>query len=190
MYFNDSWKKRASGVRFCVNLGVVMRPPLLETVESDGCPSDGWLNGLKISVRNCNVCSRLAAMQGSAALALYFASGLSRWGFAGLWSAFGLLWLFAMPFHVRLAMTADPKGRVAMLVPAAQLLGTAFGPLLSSFFVTETQPRLVALICACFALSAAVLVAMLGPLLRRSRGDEQPVAALPADAQPAADWLS
>ena len=163
---------------------------MLETVESDGCPSDGWLNGLKISVRNCNVCSRLAAMQGSAALALYFASGLPRWGFAGLWSAFGLLWLFAMPFHVRLAMTADPKGRVAMLVPAAQLLGTAFGPLLSSFFVTETQPRLVALICACFALSAAVLVAMLGPLLRRSRGDEQPVAALPADAQPAADWLS
>jgi len=126
-----------------------------------------------VSVRRLNTTTTLlivAALQGSVALAICSASGLSRWEFAVLWSGFGLLWLFAMPFHVRLALTADPKGRVAMLVPAAQLLGTAFGPLMSSCFVTETHTRMVALICACFALFAAMLAAVLGPLLWRTGG--------------------
>lgn len=96
---------------------------------------------------------------------------LSQSKFAGLWAAFGLLWLFAMPFNVRLALQADPNGRVAMLVPALQFLGTAFGPVLSSFLVTKSQPRLVALICAGFALTAASLLLVLRWLRRGSEAD-------------------
>ncbi|WP_057678606.1 MFS transporter, partial [Xanthomonas phaseoli] len=39
----------------------------------------------------------------------------------------GLVWMFLMPFHVGLAFGADAHGRVAVLVPAVQLLGSAAG---------------------------------------------------------------
>jgi len=79
--------------------------------------------------------------------------------FCALCGLFGFVWLFLMPFQIRLAFAADPAGRVAVLVPALQLLGSAFGPLLTSlFFVTNDDARPVPLVCMGFALVAACLL--------------------------------
>lgn len=80
--------------------------------------------------------------------------------------AFGFVWLFLMPFQIRLALAADPAGRVAVLVPALQLLGSALGPLITSAFVTDDNARPVPLVCASFALVALCLL-----LVGRSRFD-------------------
>lgn len=78
--------------------------------------------------------------------------------FTLLCAAFGFAWLFLMPFHVALAFRADAKGRVAVLVPAAQLLGSAFGPLIASLVVTGDDATPVPIVSVCFA---ATMVALL-----------------------------
>jgi MFS transporter, DHA1 family, inner membrane transport protein len=97
-------------------------------------------------------------LQATIAFALYAIAGPAVTLFATLCAVFGFVWLFVMPFHIRLAFDADPAGRVAVLVPASQLLGVALGPLLASFFVTGDDARPVALVCAGFALAAACLL--------------------------------
>ena len=60
------------------------------------------------------------------------------------WAAvlvFGFLWLFAMPFQTRLVIELDPSRRTAMLLSAAQLLGSAVGPLITSGFASQTSLR-------------------------------------------------
>jgi MFS transporter, DHA1 family, inner membrane transport protein len=81
------------------------------------------------------------------------------WGFATLCAVFGFVWLFQMPFHVRLAFDIDPCGRIALLVPPAQLLGSGFGPLAASFSVHGDDVQRIPLIAAGFAL--CVVVALL-----------------------------
>ena len=71
---------------------------------------------------------------------------------------FGFVWLFMLPFHIGLAFRADASGRLAGLVPAAQLLGSAFGPLTASFIVDGENAAAVPLLSAGFALVAAALV--------------------------------
>jgi DHA1 family inner membrane transport protein len=71
---------------------------------------------------------------------------------------FGFFWLFAMPFHVALAFRVDASGRLAGLVPAAQLLGSASGPLTGSFFVQGENAAAVPLVSAVFAVLAALLL--------------------------------
>jgi MFS transporter, DHA1 family, inner membrane transport protein len=71
---------------------------------------------------------------------------------------FGLLWLFVLPFHVALAFQADRSGRLAGLVPAAQLLGSAVGPLTASFIVEGESAAPVPLLGAAFAMAAAVVL--------------------------------
>ena len=79
--------------------------------------------------------------------------------FCALCGLFGFIWLFRMPFHVRLAFAADPAGRVAVLIPALQLLGSAFGPLLAAvLFVTDDDAHSVPLICAAFEIIALGLL--------------------------------
>ena len=78
--------------------------------------------------------------------------------FAGLSIAIGFLWLFSMPLHVRLAFHADPLGRVAMLIPAMQLLGVAFGPTFTSFYVVDDDVRAVPWISAALAASGVLLL--------------------------------
>jgi DHA1 family inner membrane transport protein len=79
--------------------------------------------------------------------------------FCALCGLFGFVWLFRMPFQVRLAFSADPTGRVAVLVPALQLLGSAFGPLLASLlFVTDDDARSVPLVSAGFEVIALCLI--------------------------------
>lgn len=82
---------------------------------------------------------------------------------------FGFVWLFMLPFHIGLAFRADPSGRLAGLVPAAQLLGSAFGPLTASFIVEGDNASAVPLLSAAFAVAAAALV-----LLTRVRQGAQP----------------
>jgi predicted MFS family arabinose efflux permease len=73
-------------------------------------------------------------------------------------AVFGFVWLFMMPFHIALTFRADASGRLAGLVPAAQLLGSAFGPLVASFVIEGDNASAVPLLSAAFALAAAALV--------------------------------
>jgi hypothetical protein len=78
--------------------------------------------------------------------------------FAVLCGIFGFAWLFLMPFHVSLALRADATGRVAMLVPAAQLVGSAFGPLVASMTVGGNDAGAVPMVSFSFAGSATILL--------------------------------
>ena len=78
-------------------------------------------------------------------------------GFAVACALFGFVWLFMLPFHIGLALRADPSGRLAGLVPAAQLLGSACGPLTASFIVQGENAGAVPLLSAGFAVAAALL---------------------------------
>ncbi len=103
-------------------------------------------------------------------LLMYLLAGRSGLAFAALSMAFGFLWLFLMPFHVRLAFDVDPQGRIAMLVPAAQLLGSGFGPLVASFFVHGDDVRRIPLIASSFAACVLVAVSLTGlRTLQRTR---------------------
>jgi predicted MFS family arabinose efflux permease len=100
-----------------------------------------------------------ALLQALIALAIYHVTGAAVARFAALCGLFGFLWLFSMPFHIRLALSADATGRVAVLVPGIQLLGVACGPLLASAFVANDDPRLVPAVCGAFAISAVGFLA-------------------------------
>jgi len=78
--------------------------------------------------------------------------------FALACAVFGFVWLFMLPFHIGLAFRADASGRLAGLVPAAQLLGSAFGPLVASFMVQGEDASPVPLASAGFAVLAALLL--------------------------------
>jgi MFS transporter, DHA1 family, inner membrane transport protein len=95
--------------------------------------------------------------------------------FAVLCAVFGFLWLFQMPFHVRLAFEIDPRGRVAMLVPPAQLLGSGFGPLAASLSVQGEEVQRIPLIAAGFSL--CVIVAWLLVRFRAPSSDGRGVLA-------------
>jgi len=81
--------------------------------------------------------------------------GGSMLNFALGCALFGFVWLFMLPFHIGLAFRADASGRLAGLVPAAQLLGSAFGPLTASFIVDGENAAAVPLLSAAFAIAAA-----------------------------------
>jgi MFS transporter, DHA1 family, inner membrane transport protein len=78
--------------------------------------------------------------------------------FTLLCAVFGFTWLFLMPFQIGLAFRADSKGEVALLIPAAQLVGSAAGPLVASLTVSGDDVHTVPLVSLGFALGAAVLV--------------------------------
>lgn len=82
--------------------------------------------------------------------------------FAVLCAAFSFVSLFLVPFQLGLAFRADGRGRVAMLIPAAQLLGSAFGPLVASMVVSGDDAAPVPLIGLGFAVGALALVAFGG----------------------------
>ena len=84
--------------------------------------------------------------------------GGSMLNFALGCALFGFVWLFMLPFHIGLAFRADASGRLAGLVPAAQLLGSAFGPLTASFIVEGENAAAVPLLSAAFAIAAALML--------------------------------
>ncbi|WP_254461377.1 MFS transporter [Xanthomonas sacchari] len=136
-----------------------------------------WVLGMQIVgglaaiywVRRLSVTATLTL--GSVALclvaaAMYRVPGHPAPGFAAVCVAFGFAWMFLMPFHVGLALRADAQGRVAVLVPAAQLIGSACGPLLASLLLHADDPAPVPLVGLGFALAAALLALWIG---RRQR---------------------
>jgi hypothetical protein len=80
------------------------------------------------------------------------------WTFGLACAAFGFVWLFVFPFQIALSFRADPSGRLAMLVPAAQLLGSAFGPLVASLLVSGQDASPVPMLAAAFAIAGALAV--------------------------------
>lgn len=100
-----------------------------------------------------------------AAFALASQAG-NAWSFAFACAAFGLVWLFLFPFQIGLSFRADASGRLAMLVPAAQLLGSAFGPLVASLLVSGEDASAVPVLAAGFALAGGL--AALGARRRRA----------------------
>jgi hypothetical protein len=70
---------------------------------------------------------------------------------------FGFFWLFFFPFQVSMSIEADPTRQIAVVLPGAQLLGAGSGPLLISFFVTDTDARGALLVCWCCFFIAFVL---------------------------------
>jgi predicted MFS family arabinose efflux permease len=102
-----------------------------------------------------------AIILGAITLTIGLAPGPAPMRFVVLCAAFGFVWLFMMPFHIGLALRADPAGRVAVLVPAAQLTGSAFGPLVVSLIVVGDDAGPAPFVSASFALVAlAGLVAL------------------------------
>lgn len=93
-----------------------------------------------------------------AMLALGLGAGSGLWAFAAVSAAFGAVWLFLMPFHIRLALEADPRGSAAVLMPAAQLLGSAAGPLGASLVVVGEQAGPVPALAAALALASIALL--------------------------------
>jgi len=76
--------------------------------------------------------------------------------FVALCAVFAFTWLFLMPYQTGMAFAADHGGRVACLIPAAQLFGIAFGPLISSFVVDGENAAGVPMVSATFAAAAGV----------------------------------
>lgn len=96
---------------------------------------------------------------GAVGAVVHVVAGLAGWFFP-LCMAFAFVWLFMIPFHTALAFAADRSGRVASLLPVAQLLGSAAGPLVASLVVVgedASRAALVSAACAAAALTVLVL---------------------------------
>jgi len=97
------------------------------------------------------------------AIALMFADRPSLMTFWGLTMLTGFVWLFVVPFQIRLTIAADEARGAALLVPAAQLAGAALGPAGASAFVEAGSSAPIAwFAAACAAAStAAVLLSLI-----------------------------
>lgn len=109
-----------------------------------------------------------SAVLGLVALAMPRTPGAATLLFAALCAIFAFTWLFLMPFQMGMAFSADGSGRVASLIPAAQLFGIAFGPLMASVVVEGEQAGAVPLVSATFA-TTATLVLLLTLTFRRTK---------------------
>jgi MFS transporter, DHA1 family, inner membrane transport protein len=131
-----------------------------------------------VAVRRWRIAPALvisATVMTAIGVAIHHLPSNNPWGFTALCAAFGFVWLFQMPFHVRLAFDIDPRGRIALLVPPAQLLGSGFGPLAASFSVHGDDVQHIPLIAAGFAV--CVVVALLLVKYRAPSGNGRGVLA-------------
>jgi predicted MFS family arabinose efflux permease len=102
--------------------------------------------------------SMSALVLGAVGLAVFVTAAAHAWFFP-LCMVFAFTWLFMTPFHTAFAFAADGSGRVASLMPVAQLLGSAAGPLVASLVVEGDDASRAALVCAAFAAAALVVLA-------------------------------
>lgn len=124
-----------------------------------------------------------AAVLSGVAVGIYLLPSGATNPYTLLCAIFGFTWMFLMPFQIALAFRADRKGRVAVLIPAAQLVGSAVGPLVSSMTVNENDVHVTPLVCLGFALAAGALVAAGSRLPAKTDASEAEV--LPALDPPA-----
>jgi MFS family permease len=107
----------------------------------------------------------------NAAVLVVLAKLPGLWTFTIAAGVFGFFWLFFLPFQLPFVIESDPTRRIAVIVPGAQLLGGAAGPLLCSFFVTDADARGALAVCAvCFAVAFLISVALHIDHLRKARG--------------------
>ena len=93
--------------------------------------------------------------------------------FAALCGLFTFTWLFMLPFQMALAFHVDGSGQVASLVPAAQLFGSAFGPLMASLVVTGEEVAPVPFVAAGFALLAMLALPLTRTAPRQGFSERQ-----------------
>lgn len=110
-------------------------------------------------------CALLAAFI-AAALALHPGIGL----FWVLALITGFICLFVLPFQVRLTIAADSTRKAALLVPAAQLIGSALGPAFGSFFISGTSVAPVSWFACGAALTSAFFILVFVLVQRKVSG--------------------
>jgi hypothetical protein len=79
-------------------------------------------------------------------------------------AVFGFFWGLFMPFQMPFVIESDPSRRAALQVPGVQSLGAAAGPLMCSFFVTNSEARGVLMVCAACLLGSFLIAAGLHAL--------------------------
>jgi MFS transporter, DHA1 family, inner membrane transport protein len=84
--------------------------------------------------------------------------------FFPLCMVFAFTWLFMAPFHTAFAFAEDRTGRAASLMPVAQLIGSAAGPLVASLFVEGDDAGRAALVCALFAATSLPVLMLRWPV--------------------------
>ena len=88
--------------------------------------------------------------------------------FLVLQGVFGFVWLFILPYFMPLAIETDPTRRTALLSNAANLIGSAAGPLAASTLVGDSDARTALHLCAAFAVAGVALILALHLMRRRS----------------------
>ena len=76
-------------------------------------------------------------------------------------AVFGFFWGFLMPFQMPFVIESDPSRRASLLVPGIQSVGAAAGPLICSFFVTNSETRGALYVCAACLFGALIIAAAL-----------------------------
>jgi MFS transporter, DHA1 family, inner membrane transport protein len=72
---------------------------------------------------------------------------------------FGFFWPFVMPYNLGMALKADPSGKIGTLLPAAQVLGVAFGPLIAALLIDGSHVNMAIIVCLILTLGAVVCLA-------------------------------
>ena len=88
--------------------------------------------------------------------------------FLVLQAIFGFTWLFILPYFVPLAIEMDATRRTALLGNAANLVGSALGPLAASMLVGDSDARAALHLCAGFAVAGLALIVGLHLSARRA----------------------
>jgi len=102
------------------------------------------------------------------------ALGLPLFYIAGL-TLFTFLWMVTTPFHMGLALAADPRKGAAMQMVTAQLAGVSLGPVVASLAVGRAGPE-GAMAASVALLAAAIALALLVGLLAARRTGAAPAA--------------
>ena len=79
----------------------------------------------------------------------------------------GFILLFIVPYQIRMAITADETRTAVLLVPAAQLLGLAIGPIAASLLIDGENFRPVPEFAAASALASVALLGFFVLVARR-----------------------
>jgi MFS transporter, DHA1 family, inner membrane transport protein len=99
-------------------------------VQVAGSLAAAWLEAYldyRLGILGCGVVGLIAAaiLGGGPALPMFCVAVL----------AISFVWMFIVPFMIGMTLAADSTRNTCLLVPAAQLLGAAFGPLAATAFV-------------------------------------------------------
>lgn len=109
------------------------------------------------------------AILGGIAVAVLNAGQLNTTTFIVIVLAFSFLWMFMLPFQVSLAMQADESGRLALQMPALQILGAAIAPTAAGLVAGDGPASGVALLSLYCAVLAFLVLLILSALRIDSR---------------------